>query len=98
MNRNQPSSLPKAVALRYLPHEDRAPRVTAKGSGKVAEEILELAKKHGIPIQKDATLVSVLSQLELNEHIPEDLYQVVAEILTFVYRTDRQEGSKGGHT
>lgn len=82
----------QAVALRYRPHEHVAPYVAAKGSGKVAEEIIRLAKAHNVPIQEDPSLVSVLSQLELNEQIPEDLYQVVAEILAFVYRLDREGG------
>lgn len=98
MSKEKQAPRPKAVALRYLPHEDNAPRVTAKGVGKVAEEILQVASERGIPVQQDASLVSVLSQLELNEQIPEELYQVVAEILAFVYRTDKQEESNGGYT
>lgn len=94
MNDKQPLSRRKAVALRYQPYEDSAPRVTAKGTGKIAEEIIRLAEAHGIPIQEDASLVSVLTQLDLNEHIPEELFQAVAEILAFVYRADKQE--KGG--
>lgn len=90
MKKTQQAGQPKAVALHYRPYEESAPRVTAKGSGKVAEEIIRLANEHDIPIQQDASLVAVLSQLELNEQIPEQLYQVVAEILAFVYRTDKQ--------
>lgn len=91
MNEQRKTSRREAVALRYQPYEEYAPRVTAKGSGKTAEEIIRLATEHGIPIQQDPSLVSVLSQLEVNDHIPEQLYQVVAEILAFVYQTDRGE-------
>lgn len=98
MNERQMSASPRAIALRYQPHHDRAPRVTAKGRGKRAEQIIQLAKEHGIPIQEDASLVSILSQLELNEQIPEELYRIVAEILAFVYRTDKQEEEDSGST
>ena len=78
----------KAVALRYSPDQMQAPVVAAKGKGIVAEEILKLAKEHGIPIQEDPSLVEVLGQLELEREIPPELYQLVAEILSFVYRAD----------
>jgi flagellar biosynthesis protein len=80
---------PKAVALKYKRGKDRAPRVTAKGRGRVAEKILELARHHGVTIEKDSTLIDALYRLEINEEIPEDLYQVVAEILAFVYRMNK---------
>ena len=48
-NKEKGNNLPQAVALRYTPQEDRAPKVTAKGSGRVAEKIIALAKEHGIP-------------------------------------------------
>ncbi|AMA72650.1 MULTISPECIES: EscU/YscU/HrcU family type III secretion system export apparatus switch protein [Aneurinibacillus] len=79
-----------AVALGYNPAEADAPRVIAKGKGRIAEKILEQAKEHGVPIQEDPSLVEVLATLELNEQIPVELYQVVAEILAFVYETDRR--------
>lgn len=76
----------KAVALRFRRGEDRAPTVTAKGSGFVAEKILDLAKKHHIPTREDKDLVQVLSLLDLDEEIPPTVYKAVAEILAFVYR------------
>lgn len=75
----------KAVALAYKPGLDRAPKVTAKGRGRVAEKIIELARKHHVAIQEDPDLVETLSLLDLNEEIPESLYIVVAEILAFLY-------------
>ncbi len=75
----------KAVALKYQPEKDSAPRVMAKGQGKVAEKIIEIARKHNIHIHPDPDLIEVLSQLDLNAEIPADLYVVVAELLAFVY-------------
>ncbi len=76
----------KAVALRYDAEKDSAPKVVAKGSGLLADRILELAREHNIHIQQDPDLVAVLSKLEVNSDIPENLYRAVAEILAFVYR------------
>lgn len=59
--------------------------VTAKGQGFIAEKIIALAKKENIPIKDDPDLVQVLSQVDLDEQIPPALYQVVAEIFSFIY-------------
>jgi flagellar biosynthesis protein len=80
----------KAVALKYEPIKDKAPRVTAKGTGLTAERIIELARKEGIPIKEDPDLVRALAQLDFHEEIPHDLYKAVAEILAFVYRLNRK--------
>ena len=79
----------KTVGISYTPGEERAPRVVAKGQRKVAEEILALAKKHGVPVYNDPEVVELLYTLELTQEIPEELYRVVAEILSFVYRLDQ---------
>ncbi|MFC1822942.1 EscU/YscU/HrcU family type III secretion system export apparatus switch protein [Thermodesulfobacteriota bacterium] len=79
----------RAVALKYEPSSDNAPRITAKGLGRVAERIIELATKEGIPIQEDPDLVGALSQLDFHEEIPPELYKSVAEILAFAYRLNR---------
>jgi flagellar biosynthesis protein len=75
----------KAIALKYDRKKDDAPKVTAKGQGKVAEKIIELAKKHDIPIKDDPDLVEVLSSLDINQEIPSEIYAAVAELLAFVY-------------
>ena len=74
-----------ALALKYQPKSDNAPRVTAKGKGKVAEKIIEIAKKNNIYIHNDPDLIEILSQLDINDEIPPDLYIVAAELLAFVY-------------
>lgn len=76
----------KAAALRYDAEKDSAPKVVAKGSGKIAERIIEIARQHNIPIKDDPQLLEALSSLDLYEEIPPELYRAVAEILAFVYR------------
>jgi len=78
----------KAVALAYEPGTHRAPVVVAKGLGRVAERILELAREHGVPIHEDADLVELLAKLDLQREIPPEAYVVVAEILAFIHRAN----------
>jgi len=75
-----------AAALKYKASEDNAPRMIAKGKGRIAERIIELAKENNIPVREDPDLVEALLKLEINQYIPEELYKVVAEILAFIYR------------
>ena len=86
----------RAAALRYRPEKDAAPRLTAKGSGAVAEKIIALAREHGIPVQEDPALIQVLAGLDLNQEIPPSIYLVVAEILAFVYALNRKELTPSG--
>ena len=76
----------RVAALRYDHPKDRAPKLVARGEGHVAERILALAREHGIPVHEDRELVDVLARLDLEEDIPGEVYQVVAEILAFLYR------------
>ena len=87
---NEKDRVKRAVALKYEPEKDGAPRMMAKGSGVVAERIIELARKEGIPIQEDPDLIGVLIQLDFGEEIPPELYRAVAEILAFAYRMNRR--------
>ncbi|MBL5779196.1 EscU/YscU/HrcU family type III secretion system export apparatus switch protein [Bacillus sporothermodurans] len=79
----------QAIALKYQSEIQDAPKVIAKGKGLTAENIIEVAKEKNIPIQEDHNLVGLLSQLEINETIPEELYEAVAEVFAFIYRLDR---------
>ncbi len=85
MSRETKSQL--AIALHY----DRkgAPRVVAKGSGKIGEKIIELAKANDIPIEENEVLAGALSKVELDDEIPVELYKAVAEVLVFVLRLSR---------
>ena len=75
----------RAIALRYRPDKDNAPKVVAKGAGCIAEKIIETARKHGIPVRDDPDLVEMLAKLDIAEEIPPSVYIVVAELLAFVY-------------
>lgn len=87
----------KAVALSYESSKNAAPKVVATGKGEVAASIIEKAKEHDVPIQEDPSLVELLSQLEMNEVIPEQLYNAVAEVLAFVYRADHEHFTLKGN-
>ncbi len=80
----------KAVALRYDPQKDNAPRITAKGQGKIAQKIIEIAKEAGVPVKEEKDLVEVLSRLDLYEEIPPETYVIVAQILTWVYEVNKK--------
>ncbi|WEK56210.1 MAG: EscU/YscU/HrcU family type III secretion system export apparatus switch protein [Candidatus Cohnella colombiensis] len=82
----------KAVALKYEPEKRSAPVIIAKGQGVIADEILRRAQDSGVPVQEDASLVEVLSKLDIEQEIPAELYKLVAEILSFVYRSDQRAG------
>ena len=76
----------KAVAIKYskdLP----APFITAKGHGFVADKLLKIAKEYDIPIVKDDLLSETLYLMEPGEFIPDDVFEIVAEILVFVKET-----------
>lgn len=75
-----------AVALHYQRDKKDAPRVVAKGSGAIGEKIIEVAKAHDIPIEENEVLAGALSNVELGDEIPEELYKAVAEVLIFVLR------------
>lgn len=72
-----------AVALEY--DGSNAPKVSAKGMGDLAEQILELARQHNIPLQADSELVEILAQINLGDEIPDKLYYAVAEVIAFAY-------------
>lgn len=72
-----------AVALKY--DGENAPKVTAKGSHELAEQIIALAQKHNVPVSENKELVTLLSTLELDEEIPKLLYLAVAEVIAFAY-------------
>lgn len=73
----------QAVALQF--DGESTPRVTAKGSGRTAKEIIAKAKEHHIPIEQNEELTALLAQVHINEEIPKQLYTAVAQILAFLY-------------
>lgn len=73
---------PLAIALEF--DGQNAPRVTAKGRGEVAAKILETARAHDVPVEENSILAEALSSVELDDQIPEPLYQAVAQVIGFV--------------
>ncbi len=87
---NSPSKRQLAVALRYNEDKEAAPRVLAKGSGKTAQKILEIAQEQNIPVREDPDLIEALAKLDVGSLIPTELYPAVAEVLAFVYRQNQR--------
>ncbi len=79
-----------AIALRYDEEVEAAPKVIAKGQGLLAEEILERAATENVPVHEDPALIELMSHLNINEKIPEELYQAVAEVFAYIYRVDQK--------
>ncbi|MEA2072548.1 MAG: EscU/YscU/HrcU family type III secretion system export apparatus switch protein [Campylobacterota bacterium] len=80
----------KAVTLKYNKELNDAPKVTAKGEGFTAENIIKIAKLHDIPIKKDEDLVEMLSKLEIDREVPAEMYKAIAEVFSFVYKMTKK--------
>ncbi len=81
----------KAVAIKYNIGKMKAPIITAKGKGFIAERIIEIARENGIEIVENSDLVETLINIDIGEEIPYEAYQVIAEILAFIYRITHRE-------
>ena len=93
MNPERPSpQRPQAVALYY--DGEKAPVVSASGEIESAEQIIAIAREHGVPLYENPQLVDVLAQLELGESIPESLYLSIAEIIAFAYYIQGKKPSR----
>jgi flagellar biosynthesis protein len=79
-----------AVALTYDPGKADAPRVVASGRGSIAEQIIAVAKEHGIIVREDPDLAEILAAVELDSQIPLEAWSAVAEILSYIYRANRR--------
>lgn len=80
----------KAAALSYDRGSASAPKVTAKGEGNVAQNIIKIAQLHDIPIKKDEDLIELLSKVELDQEIPAEMYKAVAEVFSFIYKITKK--------
>lgn len=87
---------PVAVALKYDHAHDDAPRVVAKGEGPIAEQIIALARAHGIELREDADLANLLQLVRMDAPIPVEAYVAVAEILSYIYRRKGRPAQDGG--
>ena len=89
-----------AIALKYdqeAPASSQAPVVTARGHGRVAEQILNLAFASGVKVRRDTDLITVLDQVDVDSEIPLEAFAAVAEILTYIYRANRIFGEGGSY-
>ncbi|MGM0437976.1 MAG: EscU/YscU/HrcU family type III secretion system export apparatus switch protein [Bacillota bacterium] len=78
----------KAAALKYNMEKNNAPKIIANGKGDIAKKILEKAEEENIHIEENQDLAEVLVQMEIGEEIPPELYEVIAEILSFIYNLE----------
>ncbi len=77
----------KAVALQYGP-DDAAPVVVASGMGYLAEKIVSVAQENGVPVYEDDSLATILTQLQLGQEIPPELYRAVVDIYVYFLNFD----------
>jgi len=77
-----------AIALQHELGKSKVPKVVASGSGYAAQKIIDLAHENNITVQKDEHLATMLSDVEVNSFVPEDLYEAVAKVLAFIYRVE----------
>ena len=75
-----------AIALKYDKVHDGAPRIIAKGIELKAASIRELAKQYDVPMLRNIPLAHALLRFDVNQEVPEELYDAVAEVLNFVYQ------------
>ena len=89
MDQEQPKKI--AVALKYERDKSQAPRVVATGKEKIAEQIIAVAKEHGVEIREDKELAQILSKIDIDSLIPFEAYASVAEILSYIYRKNAEK-------
>ncbi|HEX7057672.1 MAG TPA: EscU/YscU/HrcU family type III secretion system export apparatus switch protein [Bacilli bacterium] len=90
IKRSEAAKRLRAVALKYDKDKHEAPIVTAKGHGVVAENMIKKAREHGVPVQENPSLAELLSKLDIDQAIPPELYRLVAELLSYIYRMDKK--------
>ena len=90
-----PSSKRKAVALKYIEGTE-APVILAKGQGKMAEVMLAEAEKSGVPVTEDKVLVDMLGLVSAGDTVPENTWQALAVIFSFIL-SDKDKDGKRGH-
>lgn len=83
----KPDNAEKKVAVALSYDNGSAPSVSAKGTGSVAERIEEIARENGVPIENNPMMAEALSQIDIDEEIPIELYQAVAVLIGYIMRT-----------
>jgi flagellar biosynthesis protein len=82
-----------AASIKYS-DGDRAPRLSAYGEGPLADRILAIAAEAGVPLYREEGLAVRLGSVGIGKEIPPELYEVVAEVLSFIYWLDYQKGDE----
>ena len=91
MAKTPPDTTREAIALAYS-QADAAPRVVARGKGLIAEQIIAKAREAGVYVHESPEMVALLTQIDIDEHIPPQLYLAVAELLAWIYRLEKENG------
>jgi len=84
----------KAAALKYDSKTQNAPTVVAKGKEEVAKNIIKIAEENNLPIKKDEDLIELLSNIDIDTEIPDNMYKAVAEIFSYIYDLNEKETQK----
>lgn len=79
----------KAAALKYE-YGQSAPKVTAAGMGNIAEKILQEAEKSEVPIVYNEELADMLTKVDIDSEIPQELYEVVAKVIAYIMEVDNK--------
>ena len=87
MSRSEFPRKKRAVALHYGA-DDTAPVVVASGMGYLAEKIVDVAQANGVPVYEDDSLATILTQLNLGQEIPPELYQAIVDIYVYFLNFD----------
>ncbi len=90
MQKDKSTRMKEAVAIAYRKN-DSAPKIIAKGKGIMADQIISKAKQHGVYVHESSELVALLTQVDIDEHIPPQLYMAVAELLAWIYKLEHSE-------
>ena len=93
---DRPARRSVAVAIENRSDTTAAPRVVASGRGAVAEQILQIAFDRGVKVRSDADLAEILATIEVDSEIPLEALAAVAEILSYVYRTQSAANPEAG--
>ena len=88
---NVPDSQRIATAISFDPDKDIAPTIKAAGKGYIANKIIQTAKENAIPVVKDDVLAESLAAMKLGQTIPPELYEVVAKLLIFISKIDKNQ-------
>ena len=87
----QPRPTPRECAALAYRNGDAAPRVVAKGRGILADSIIEKARASGVYVHESRELLALLMQIDLDSHIPPQLYIAVAELLAWLYHLEESD-------